>query len=440
MPCVALVCWEDNLAEHPYQLLPDHCFWRRSIADVPAADVDPVIRAKFSIKRSDRIATAGSCFAQHISRHLAQNGFNYFVTEPEHPILAHLADGYNYGVYTARYGNIYTSRQLLQTLKRAYGLFTPHDDCWPIENGRVLDPYRPQIQPNGFACLHELVEDRRQHFAAIRKAIEELDVFVFTLGLTETWISRADGAAYPVCPGVAGGVFDADKHAFVNLTVMNVIADLTETIDLIRAKNLNVRCILTVSPVPLIATMEDRSVLASTTYSKSVLRVAAEEVAARYDEVAYFPSYEVITGSYTRGSYFADGLRDVTEDGVSHVMRLFMKHYTDESEQVAAPATPVPDRRAVLAERAERELAEVVAVMCDEIKLDPAVRAAELAPLVSQVDAHAGAAPALSEQLKPGSAMDFLRGEAAAPIVAVAEAPQPMPEKPKGFFRWFRRR
>ena len=291
MPCAASACWGDNLAGHPYQSLPDHCFWRRSIADVAASDVDPVVRAKFSVKRSDRIATAGSCFAQHISRHLTQNGFNYFVTEPAHPVIAHMADGYNYGVFTARYGNIYTSRQLLQTLKRAYGLFTPQDDAWPDCDGRVIDPYRPRIQPNNFACLEELVEDRRQHFAAIRAAIEQMNVFVFTLGLTETWVSRADGAAYPLCPGVAGGVFDANQHAFVNLGAMNVIADLTETIDLIRAKNLNARCILTVSPVPLIATMEDRSVLVSTTYSKSVLRVAAEEVAARYDEVAYFPAY-----------------------------------------------------------------------------------------------------------------------------------------------------
>ncbi len=318
------------MSDHPYRALPDHCFWRRAIAGVATADVDPVVHAKFKISRNDRIATAGSCFAQHIARHLTTSGFNYFVTETAHPMVAHLASDYNYSLFTARYGNIYTSRQLVQTIKRAYGLFVPLDNAWPTANGRVIDPYRPQIQPDGFASLDELAEDRRQHFAAIRRAVEELDVFVFTLGLTEAWYFRADGAVYPLCPGVAGGVFDETKHGFVNIGVGHVIADLTETIDLIRSKNVNARFILTVSPVPLVATMEDRSVLASTTYSKSVLRVAAEEVAARYDEVAYFPSYEVITGSYTRSRYFDEGLRDVTEEGVSHVMRLFMQHYADD--------------------------------------------------------------------------------------------------------------
>ncbi len=92
-----------------------------------------------------------------------------------------------------------------------------------------------------------------------------------------------------------------------DLGVLDVIADLAETVDCIRSKNVDACFIFTVSPVPLIATMEDRSVLASTTYSKSVLRVAAEEIAARYEGVAYFPSYEVITGNHARGRYFADG-------------------------------------------------------------------------------------------------------------------------------------
>jgi len=45
--------------------------------------------------------------------------------------------------------------------------------------------------------------------------------------------------------------------------------------------------------------------------------------------VAYFPSYEIITGAFNKGRYFADDLRNANEDGVNHVMRLFLKHATD---------------------------------------------------------------------------------------------------------------
>jgi hypothetical protein len=51
----------------------------------------------------------------------------------------------------------------------------------------------------------------------------------------------------------------------------------------------------------------------------------------KYDHVDYFPSYEIITGSFNRGKYFGDNLRDVTEDGVAHVMGVFMRHYTSEN-------------------------------------------------------------------------------------------------------------
>ena len=61
--------------------------------------------------------------------------------------------------------------------------------------------------------------------------------------------------------------------------------------------------ILTVSPVPLVATAAGKHVLVATTYSKSVLRVACEEVCQKAADVMYFPSYEIITGNYNRGSY-----------------------------------------------------------------------------------------------------------------------------------------
>ena len=123
--------------------------------------------------------------------------------------------------------------------------------------------------------------------------------------------------------------------------------------------------------MPLVATAEDRSVLVSTTYSKSVLRVAAEEVARGCDYVAYFPSYEIITGAYNRGGYFAEDLRSVTEAGVAHVMRLFMKHYALDSA-----ATPsVVDHDTVVTERVRshaREMQEIARVICEEEMLDRA--------------------------------------------------------------------
>ena len=358
------------MAKHPYTALPDYCFWRQSIEMPAAHEVDPVINFKFKIDQSHRIATAGSCFAQNIARYLRKNGFNYFVTETAHPIVSsHLVERFSYGVFSARYGNIYTSNQLLQLLKRAYGLFVPKEDVWARADGRLIDPFRPRIQPEGFASVGEYEADRRQHFAAVRRMVEEMDVFVFTLGLTEGWSSAEDGAAFPVCPGVAGGEFDPERHKFRNLRVSEILADMREAFQFIRVRNPSVRFIVTVSPVPLVATAEERSVLVSTTYSKSALRVVCEELAAEYGDVAYFPAYEVITGNFSRGNYFASDLRSVTEEGVGHVMRLFMAHCTSDGSAEADEPSPIRTEDGDRRDEALEQLAamkKVAEVLCDE--------------------------------------------------------------------------
>jgi GSCFA family len=326
----------------PYRSLPSYTRWSKALASLAYDEVDPVTNFPFRLQPSEKVATAGSCFAQHIARHLSRSGFNYYVAEPGHPLgEGTINEEFGYGVFSARYGNLYTAAQLLQTGQRAFGMFYPTEDIWALPEGGFADPFRPAIQPGGFPSREELMADREQHLAAIRRMFETLDVFVFTLGLTEAWRCRSDGAVLPVCPGVHGGIYSDDQYEFVNFGFEQVLKDMKAFLHLLRSVNPSARVILTVSPVPLIATAENRHVLVSTTYSKSVLRTVCEELVNQFDWVAYFPSFEIITGSYTRGRYFAEDLRSVTEEGVQHVMRLFLKHATDGEVSVAPDAAQV---------------------------------------------------------------------------------------------------
>ena len=312
---------------NPYSDLPASRFWRRSVSGVERHLLDPVVSAKFTIGREDRVATAGSCFAQHIARNLQAMGFNYFVAEAPEGLDPAQARAQGYGVFSARFGNIYTTRQLLQLFQRAHGMFAPTEDHWLRPDGHYADPYRPNVEERGFATLEDLREDRARHLEAVRRMFREAEVFVFTLGLTEGWRSADDGAVFPLAPGVTAGEYTAARHEFVNFDVADIVADLRSFLALLRGVNERVRVLLTVSPVPLIATYEDRHVLTATTYSKSVLRVAAESIVRDHDWVDYFPSFEIITGSFNAGMYYQADAREVTATGVAHVMRCFSKHY-----------------------------------------------------------------------------------------------------------------
>ncbi len=360
------------MSNHPYGHLPEWAFWRHSVAGVSCIDVDPCVDFPFTISQEDKIASAGSCFAQHISRYLKESGFNFYQTEslPE-VVRPSLAQRYSYGTYSARYGNIYTAKQLLQLFQRAFGTYAPLEDCWANPDGSLIDPFRPQIQPAGFSSECEFRLDARQHLQAVRDMFTGLDVFVFTLGLTERWQSSEDGAVYPVCPGVVGGVFDQGKHEFCNPGVSENLADLTSFLHALREVNPDSRVILTVSPVPLVASASGNHVLAATTYSKSVLRVVCEEVARLFEDVVYFPSYEIITGPHSRGVYFDETLRKVKEEGVRHVMSVFFRHFSPDANDLAWPFSGDESAAGpVEAGQFDNDMKRLVDVDCDEETLD----------------------------------------------------------------------
>ncbi len=323
---------------HPYQQVSDHQRWHRAVTWAPPGGLDPMVGARFTIGPDDRIGTMGSCFAQHLSRHLARSGLGYHVTEKAPSTMSQAeAQRRQYGTFSARYGNVYTVAQAVQLFRRAYGDLHPREEPWG--RGQVLvDPFRPRVEPDGFVDRASLEADRRLHLAAVRRVFEESDVLVFTLGLTEAWRSREDGSVFATAPGVDGGEYDPDRYEFVNFGVDAVREDLFEFCELVRSVNPRGRVLLTVSPVPLIATFEPRHVLVSTTVSKAVLRVAADEALARFDFVDYFPSYELIASASSTADHYAADRRSVTDAGVAHVMRVFTHHYVD-GQQWSAPGT-----------------------------------------------------------------------------------------------------
>jgi hypothetical protein len=183
----------------------------------------------------------------------------------------------------------------------------------------------------------------RQHLKAVKTLFEQVEVFVFTLGLTEGWQSTLDGTVYPTCPGCgSAGDFDPTRYVFRNFSVTETNEHLSQAVKLISSLNPAVNIILTVSPVPLIATMEQRHVLQATIYSKSVLRVAAEQAAVAFDNVHYFASFEIITGTGNTHAYFANDRRSVTQEGIDHVMKCFFELYgsTPEHHQHIAESMP----------------------------------------------------------------------------------------------------
>ncbi len=357
-------------ADNPYTSLPAKAFWKTGLAGGNVLEVKDLWTPKYPITTEGTVVTAGSCFAQHISRAMIKNGFSWVDSEP---LPAYLSEAvgkkFGYGVFSFRTGNIYTTALLRQWVEAAFGNRTLEPELWE-KDGRFYDPLRPAIEPGGFASAAECLALRENTLRAMRETLSTASLFVFTLGLTECWRNRHNGFVYAACPGTLAGEFNADDHEFYNQTYPEIWEDLNAVLDLIREYNPNMRFLLTVSPVPLTATASEGHVLPATIYSKSVLRAIAGDAATRRKDTDYFPSYEIISSFPYRGMFYMPNQREVARAGVDHVMTHFFAGLEKFAKENGL-ASPVQSGGTTVAPAALSDAAEVDDdIQCEEALLE----------------------------------------------------------------------
>ncbi len=167
----------------------------------------------------------------------------------------------------------------------------------------------------------------RQTYAA---AFADAGAFVFTLGLAEVWQDRETGGVF--WRGVPDDMFDADRHVFRLTTVEENTANLKQIVSLVRQLNATAPIVLTLSPVPLLATFREISCLTADCVSKSVLRVALDLVMAeRFANVYYWPSFEIVkwVGAHLPWAAYGEGgkARDIDSRVVAKIIDAFIEAF-----------------------------------------------------------------------------------------------------------------
>lgn len=345
----------------PYSDQHKAAFWKLC-RDSDQFRVAEMFQPKHPLAPGDRVATAGSCFAQNIGRFLRASELELIDVEPAPDAMPNdVKAQFGYGLFSARYGNIYTPRQFLQLLTDCISL-TLHDAAIWEKDGAFFDALRPNVEPFGFEDVDLLQTHRIEHLKHVRAIFEDVDLFIFTMGLTETWQDTATGLVFPSAPGVIAGQFDPNAQSFVNLGFAQTLQDMRDAVALLQELAPDIKVLLTVSPVPLTATATPHHVLRATTYSKSVLRAVAEELALENPAVDYFPSFEMITGAPFAAQSYASNLRSVTSDAVDMVMRVFFAAYPALTPPEMGARLPDPVRAA--------DTDEVDELICEEALLE----------------------------------------------------------------------
>ncbi len=275
-----------------------------------------------------RVFTMGSCFAVEIRRRLKELGYTIF---PDYASLAFDPSRQKVGSLPARENlNHYHSFAIRQEIEKAFGLWRQDDDdYWQVENSAIdeplfdgsvcQDPYRRLVFGRTPTDLHEVTAGLD---AVIRAGLEAADVYILTLGLIEVWRNKRSGLISCMNPGYGGGGGGTETE-FVNSGFSENYDNMRRAIELLFEHFPERQVVLTVSSVPLGATFTDADVFVANMESKSTLRAVAGQLAAEFDRVHYFPSYEICQ----MGNPFSPDGRHVRSDVVAMIVATFLRMF-----------------------------------------------------------------------------------------------------------------
>lgn len=236
--------------------------------------------------------------------------------------------------------------------------------CFARNLGRAL-------RGSGYACHHlEIAEHINTTFAnrafvdwldgacddpAIRARIEELlpskwsksdmlcvlessSVFILTLGVASAFFDRETGAFVLPRPSALNSRVLAERYRFRTSTVAENVDNALHLIKFVRRIAPQIKIVVTVSPVPMLASFEFESAVQADCLSKSTMRLVAHEVVnnSGIDNILYWPSFEIFrwAGSNASDYYAADdgAAWHVSESKVAGTVHAFVKMFSERGQ------------------------------------------------------------------------------------------------------------
>lgn len=220
------------------------------------------------ISRATRFFTMGSCFARNISAALNKSGYNSTHMEISEYI-----------------NTTFANRAFVDWLS------TGKTDVAVSE--RIQE-----LLPPGWSADSTL------------EKIRNSDVFILTLGVAPAFFDKTTGAFVLPRPTALNSRVLGEKYEYRTTTVQENVDNVLYLINFVRKLAPHAKVVITVSPVPLIASFEFESCVVADCLSKSTMRLVAHQVVHQsgLSNVLYWPSFEVFRwgGSNASTFYAAD--------------------------------------------------------------------------------------------------------------------------------------
>lgn len=263
-------------------------------------------RTTFEIKRladnqidyKSKLLLVGSCFADNIGSRLTSLRFST-VLNP-HGIL------YNPLSIEKCFDDIVKNRK--------YG----HDDLiYFNEKWLSLNHHGCFSDSSAELCLQNInssVDNAHKH-------LEECSHIIVTLGTSIVYFNKDNNNCVGNCHKIPASSFFSRR-----ISLEETVSSLSNLISSVRNVNRNVHFIFTVSPI---RHWKDGAV--ENMRSKSTLIIGISEVCDMFENVSYFPSYEIMMDDLRDYRFYADDMLHPSEQAVDYIWNAFSETYIDNS-------------------------------------------------------------------------------------------------------------
>jgi hypothetical protein len=286
----------------------------------------PHVPDRLRLVENEPIFAIGSCFARNVEAFL----------RPRFRVPSHVPTADVPADIAALHADLTANL----TLWHRYNVFSVfHSLQWALEpgapsashrwldvgGGLVLDPYA--------GCLPPLPADGARRAGAwidrTMATVRDCRVVVVTLGLSEVWEDSETGLVMNRAPVTEMWRAYPNRFRFRVSGCAETLAQL-EALHALLSRHCaeQFRIVVTVSPIPLLATFRDLDIVVANAASKAILRAAVDAWAAERPDVHYFPSYELVLNSDQSGAWMEDR-RHCTPQMIRQVMTYFLNEFTE---------------------------------------------------------------------------------------------------------------
>ena len=254
------------------------------------------IKSVEKIKLSNSLFLSGSCFSEHIGQKLSENKFNS-LTNP--------------------YGVIYNPISILKLLENAI-LQRPVDERYIIKNQGI---YRHYDFHSNISALSkdDLITQIEQVNKISRNYLLESNWIIVTFGTSIIYRHKKLNDIVSNCHKIPAREFNKKR-----LHPDDILNAFQAFFDSYNAINNRFNIILTVSPVRHV-----KDSLETNSISKSILRYACSEFSDTYNNVQYFPSYEIMMDDLRDYRFYEADMLHPNASAIDYIWEAFQNCYFD---------------------------------------------------------------------------------------------------------------